>query len=142
MSTSALFVEVHSNLPVTLKYHPSFLVYLRTLEEVTKRNTKDTIDLSRALSGSIKNFSLQLYRDEADMLDTQVAMGKQVRYSASIRETETAILEIEFSLTQLQESLDLRKWQVPQHWHFHTNKETVCMCIYHSCYKQSELPYA
>jgi hypothetical protein len=94
-------------LPVTLKYHPSFLVYLRASEEVTKRNTKDTVDLSRALSGSIKNFSLQLYREEADMLDTQVAMGKQVRYSASIRELETAILETEFSLTQLQESLDL-----------------------------------
>ena len=39
------------------------LTNLRTLEEMTKQNTKDTIDTARVLRDSIKNFSLQLHRD-------------------------------------------------------------------------------
>jgi hypothetical protein len=83
------------------------LTYLRTLDETVKQNARDTIDLARVLRDSIKNFTLQLNRDEADLLSTQEAVEKQVRYSAAIREIEMAILEIKFSLTQLQESLDL-----------------------------------
>jgi hypothetical protein len=83
------------------------LTYLRTLDEMVKQNTKDTIDLPRVLRDSIKNFTLQLHEDEADLLDSQAAIHKQVRYSAAIREIETTILKMTFSLTQLQESLDL-----------------------------------
>ena len=83
------------------------VTYLRTLGDMTKQNTGDTIELARALRDTIKNFSLQMYRDEADLLDTQSAIEKQVRYSSAIREIEMAILEIKFKLTQLQESLDL-----------------------------------
>ena len=67
---------------------------------MTKQNARDTIDLARALRDSIKNFSLQMYRDEADLLDTQGAIEKQVRYSSAMRETEMAILEIKFKLAQ------------------------------------------
>ena len=55
----------------------------------------------------IRNFSLQLNRDEADLLDTQAAIGKQARYSAAIREIETAMLELKFSMRCIQESLDV-----------------------------------
>ncbi len=83
------------------------VTYLRTLGDMTWQNARDTIDLARALRDSIKNFSLQMQRDEADLLDTQDAIEKQVRYSSVIREIEMAILEIKFKLAQLQESLDL-----------------------------------
>ena len=83
------------------------VTYLRTLGDMTKQNASDAIDLTRALRDSIKNFSLQMHRDEADLLDTRGAVEKQVRYSSAIREIEMAILEIKFKLTQLQESLDL-----------------------------------
>jgi hypothetical protein len=83
------------------------VTYLRTLDEIVKQNTRDTIDLARVLRDSIRNFSLQLHRDEADLLDIQEAIEKPVRYSAAIREIEMAILDIKFSLTQLQEALDL-----------------------------------
>jgi hypothetical protein len=85
------------------------LSYLRTMEETTKQDTKDIIDLARAVRDSIKNFSLQLYKNEADQLDTQAAMEKQVRYSAAIREIEMAILETKFSLILLQGSLNLTR---------------------------------
>ena len=81
--------------------------YLRTLGDMTKQNIRDAIDLARALLDSIKNFSQQMHRDESDLLDTQGAIEKQVRYSSAMREIEMAILEIKFKLTQLQESLDL-----------------------------------
>ena len=83
------------------------LTYLPTLDEMTKQNTRDTIDLARALHDSIKNFSLQMHRDEADLLHTQAAIEKQVRYSTAIRGIEMAILEMKFNLAHLQESLDL-----------------------------------
>ena len=41
------------------------------------------------------------------MLDTQEALQKQARYSAAIREIEMAILELKFSMTRIQESLDV-----------------------------------
>jgi hypothetical protein len=80
---------------------------LRNLEEMTKRDTKDIIELVGALRDSIRNFSSRLNRDEADLLDNQTAIETQVRYSAAIREIEMAILAIKLSLTQLQESLDI-----------------------------------
>ena len=50
------------------------LIYIRTLDEMTKQNVKNTVELTRALRDSIRNISLQLNRVEADLLDTQVAM--------------------------------------------------------------------
>ena len=41
--------------------------------------TKDTIELAQVLRDSIKEFSLKLNRNEADLLDTQSAIEKQVR---------------------------------------------------------------
>jgi hypothetical protein len=48
-----------------------------------------------------------LNRVEADLLDTQAALEKQARYSVAIREIEMGILELKFSMIQLQESLDV-----------------------------------
>jgi len=76
------------------------LTYIRALDEMTKQNVKNTIELARVLCDSIRNISLQLNRVEADLLDTQAAIEKQVRYSAAIRETEIAILDLKFSTTQ------------------------------------------
>jgi hypothetical protein len=83
------------------------LTYIRALDEMTKQNVKNTVELTRALRDSIRNISLQLNRVEADFLDTQVEMGKQVRYSVAIREIEMAIIDLRFSITQLHESLDV-----------------------------------
>jgi hypothetical protein len=49
---------------------------------------------------------LQLNRKAANLIDVQGAVVKQIRYSTTIREIEKAMIEIKFSLTQLQESLD------------------------------------
>ena len=67
----------------------------------------DIADLTQTLRDSIRNFSLQLNRVEADLLDTQAALEKQAKYSAAIREIEMAILEFKFSVIQLQEALDV-----------------------------------
>jgi len=67
------------------------LTHIPTLDELTKQNVKNTIQLTRALRDSIRNISLQLNRVEANLLDTQVAIEKQIRYSAAIREIEMAI---------------------------------------------------
>jgi hypothetical protein len=83
------------------------LTYLRNLDETTRQNTKDTIGLAQVLRDVIKEFSVKLNRHEADLLDTQSVIEKQLRYSVAIREVEIAILEARFSLTQLQEYLDL-----------------------------------
>jgi hypothetical protein len=83
------------------------LTYLSTLDKSTKQNARDTVELAKVLRDSIQNISLRLHRDEADLQDTQVAIEKQVRYSTAIREIEMAMLEMKFSLIQLQESLDL-----------------------------------
>jgi NADH dehydrogenase/NADH:ubiquinone oxidoreductase subunit G len=83
------------------------LTYLRSLVETTQQSTKDTIELAQVLRDVIKEFSVKLNRQEADLLSTQSVIEKQARYSAAIREVEMAILEMGFSLTQLQESLDL-----------------------------------
>ena len=82
------------------------LRYIQTLYEVTKQNAIDIADLTKILRDSIRSFSLQLNRVEADLLDTQKALKKQARYSAAIRVIKTAILELKFSIVQLQESLD------------------------------------
>ena len=82
------------------------LTYIRTLDEVARQNAMAIADLTMTLRDSIQNFSLHLNRVEADLLDTQVALEKQARYSAAIREVEMAILELKFSMTQTQESLD------------------------------------
>jgi len=83
------------------------LTYIRTLDEVTKQNVKNAVELTRALRDSIRNVSLKLNRVEVDLLDTQEAISKQVKYSAAIREIEMAILDVRFSITQMQESLDV-----------------------------------
>jgi hypothetical protein len=76
------------------------LTYIRALDEMTKQNAKNTIELARVLCDSIRNISLQLKRVEADLLDTQVAIEKQVRYSAAFREIEITTLDLKFSTTQ------------------------------------------
>jgi hypothetical protein len=83
------------------------LTYIRTLDEATKQNTKDIVSLARTLRDSIRNYSLSLIRVEADLLDTQAALKKQMRYSAAIREIEMAIIELKFSIVQLQEAIDV-----------------------------------
>jgi hypothetical protein len=83
------------------------LSYLHTLDEATKINAKNTVDLAKTLRDSIQNVSLRIGRTEADLTDLQFAVEKQARYSTAIREIELAILELKFSLVQLQESLDL-----------------------------------
>jgi len=83
------------------------LTYLRTLDEGTKQTVKDTTDLARTLRDSIRNFSLQLHRVEADLLYTQGAIEKQISYGAAIRETEMAIFALKFNLMHLQEPLDV-----------------------------------
>jgi hypothetical protein len=80
---------------------------LRTLDEATKVNAKNTMDLARTLRDSIQNYSLRLGRIEADLIDVKIATRKQATYSMAIREIQLAILEMKFSLVQLQESLDL-----------------------------------
>lgn len=83
------------------------LTYIRALDRMTKQNVMDTIELAKALRDSVGNFSLQLNRVAADLLDTQKAVVKQMRYSAAIREIEIAMIELKFNLVQLQESLDV-----------------------------------
>jgi hypothetical protein len=80
---------------------------LHTLDEATKINAKNTVDLAKTLRDSIQNFSLKIGRTEANLTDLRFAVEKQARYSAAIREIELAILVLKFSLVQLQESLDL-----------------------------------
>jgi hypothetical protein len=77
------------------------LSHLRTLEEATKINAKNTMDLCRTLRDSIRNHSLRLGRVEADLIDVKIAMEKQATYSMAIREIELDILEMKFSLIQL-----------------------------------------
>lgn len=67
------------------------LTYIRVLDESTRRNTMDIALLTETLRDSLYNFSLQLNIVEADLLDTQAALAKQVRYSAAIREIELAL---------------------------------------------------
>ena len=57
---------------------------------------KNTVELTRALRDYIRSITLQFSRVEADLLGIQVAMGKQVKYSAAIREIEMAILDLRF----------------------------------------------
>ena len=83
------------------------MTYLHTLDESTKANAKATLDLAKALRNSIQNISLGLGRVEADLFDVRFALEKQTRYSTAIREIELFMMEMKFSLIQLQESLDL-----------------------------------
>jgi hypothetical protein len=83
------------------------LLYLRTLDEATKENAKNTVDLAKILRDSIQNYSVRIGRTEADLQDLRHAVERQARYSTAIREIELAILEMKFSLVQLQGSLDL-----------------------------------
>jgi len=80
------------------------LTCIQALDECIKQNTVDIADLTETLRYSIRNFSLQLNRVEADLLHTQAALEKQAKYSAAIREIETAILELKLSVMQLQEA--------------------------------------
>ena len=73
------------------------LTYIQTQDEITKQNAMDIADLTRTLRDSIRNFSLQQNRVEADLLDTLAALKKQARYSAAIREIEMAIVGLNFS---------------------------------------------
>jgi hypothetical protein len=83
------------------------LSYMHTLDEETKINVKNTVDLAKTLRDSIQKFSLRIGGTEVDLTDLRSAVQKQARYSAAIREIELAILEFKFSLVQLQESLDV-----------------------------------
>ena len=85
------------------------MTYVRALDEMIKQNMMDTVELARALRESVQNFSLHLNRVEADIIDVQEAIGKQARYSAAIREIEMAILELKFSVTKIQEALDVTR---------------------------------
>ena len=83
------------------------LTYIQTLDEVTKQNAKNIAGLAGALRDSIRNISLQMNRFtqvEADLLDE---FERQARYSLAIREIEMAILELKFSIIQVQEALDV-----------------------------------
>jgi hypothetical protein len=59
---------------------------LHTLDEATKINAKNTVDLAKTLRDSIQNFSLKIGRTEANLTDLRFAVEKQARYSAAIRE--------------------------------------------------------
>jgi len=83
------------------------LTYIQTLDETIKQSTVDIADLTEMLRSSIRNFSLQLNRVEASLLDTQTALEKHTKYNAAIREIEMAILELKLSIMQLQEALDV-----------------------------------
>jgi hypothetical protein len=98
---TAVCDDIHAFEKQTVHAAEQQLTYLRTLEETTKQNAKDTVESAKALRDAIQNFSLRLNRDEADLIGTQTAMERQVRYSAAIREIEMALLEIKFSLIQL-----------------------------------------
>jgi type II secretory pathway component PulM len=77
------------------------LTYIQTLDEAMKQNTVDIADLTETLCDSVRNFSLQLNRVEADLLDTQAALERQAKFSATIREIEMAILESKLNIIQL-----------------------------------------
>jgi len=83
------------------------VTYIHALDEVTRQNAMDVADLTQILRDSVWNFSLNFHKVEANLSDTQAALEKQARYSAAIREIEMAILELRFSVIQLQESLDV-----------------------------------
>ena len=83
------------------------LSYIQTLDAIARQNAQDRAELAGTLHDSIRNFSLQLNRVETDLLDTQEALERQAQYSAVIQEIEMAILELKFSIVQLQESLDV-----------------------------------
>jgi hypothetical protein len=59
------------------------MTYLHTLDEATKRNAKATLDLAKILRDSIQNISLRLGRVDADLIDVQIALQRQARYSAA-----------------------------------------------------------
>jgi hypothetical protein len=44
--------------------------------------------LTGTLRDSIRNFSLQLNRVEADLMNAHAALGKQARYNAAIQERD------------------------------------------------------
>ena len=99
--------DLHEFKTKTIHAAEQQLTYIRTLDEVTKQNATNTVELTRALRDSIRNVSLKLNRVEADLLDSQEAISEQVKYSAAIREIEMAILDLRFSIMQMQESLDV-----------------------------------
>jgi hypothetical protein len=76
------------------------MTYLHTLDEATKTNAKATLDLAKILRDSIQNVSLKLGRVDADLIDVQITLQKQARYSAAIREIELFMMEMKFSLAQ------------------------------------------
>jgi hypothetical protein len=98
---TAVCDDLHAFEKQTVHATEQQLTYLRTLDETTKQNARDTVESAKALRDAIQNFSLRLNRDEADLIGTQTAMERQVGYSAAIREIEMALLEIKFSLIQL-----------------------------------------
>jgi hypothetical protein len=81
--------------------------YFHALDVAIKANAKATLDLARAIKNSIQNVSLGLGRGETDLIDVRFVLEKQTKYSPAIREIELCMMEMKFSLIQLQESLDL-----------------------------------
>jgi hypothetical protein len=53
------------------------LTYLHTLDKAVGQNTKNIVDLAMILRDSIKNASLQLNRNTADLIDVQETVIKQ-----------------------------------------------------------------
>jgi type II secretory pathway component PulM len=87
------------------------LTYIRTLDDMVGQNIKDTTELAGALRDSIRKLPLSLNRVEADLLDTQAAMENQARYSAAIREIETA-LETKLSIKVTRIAECYKYWQI------------------------------
>jgi hypothetical protein len=83
------------------------MTYLHKLDEAAKANAKAMLVLARALRYSILNIYLGLGRVEADLIDVRIALEKRTKYSTAIRDIELFMMEIKFSLVQLQESLNL-----------------------------------
>jgi hypothetical protein len=83
------------------------MTYLHTLDEATTANAKATLDLAKALRNSSQKISLEVGKLEVGLFDVRFALEKQTRYSTAIREIELFMMEMKFSLIQLQESLDL-----------------------------------
>jgi hypothetical protein len=83
------------------------LTYIRALDEVTKQNAKDIVEVTRTLRDSIRNVSIQLVKTEEGVTHLRETFEKHVQFSAAVREIEMAILDVKFSVIQLQEALDV-----------------------------------
>jgi hypothetical protein len=72
------------------------LTYIRTLDEMTRQNAKDIVEVARAVRDSIRDVSIQAIRSEEGMADLRGAFEKHVQFSAAAREVEMAMLDMKF----------------------------------------------